>query len=45
MKRDITTQAIAKGVQELEKEVLNEWWPIPQETINELTPCLAEFKL
>jgi len=36
MKRNITTQNIAKSVQELEKQLLNEWWSIPQETINEL---------
>jgi len=36
IKRNITTQPIAKSLQELEKQVLNEWWSIPQETINEL---------
>jgi hypothetical protein len=36
MKRSITTQKIAKSVVELEKLVFNEWWSIPQETINEL---------
>jgi len=36
IKRNITTQAIARSIEELEKEVLNKWWSISQETINEL---------
>jgi len=35
-KHNITAQIIAKGVGDLEKQLLNEWWSIPQETINEL---------
>jgi len=36
MKRSITTQIIAQGVEDLEKQLFNEWWSIPQETINKL---------
>jgi hypothetical protein len=36
LKRNITTQQIAKGVEDFEKQLFNEWWSIPQETINEL---------
>jgi len=36
MKRSIMTQIIAQGVEDLEKQLFNEWWSIPQETINKL---------
>jgi len=36
MKRNITAQTTAESVGDLKKQLLNEWWSIPQETINEL---------
>ena len=34
MERNITAQIIARGVGDLEKQLLNERWSIPQGTIN-----------
>ena len=36
MKRNISSQIIARSVGDLEKQLLNEQWSIPQETINSL---------
>ena len=36
MKRNITAQTTAESVGDLEKQLLNERWSVPQKTINEL---------
>jgi len=42
IKRNIANLPVAKNVEELEKQVKNEWWSIPQESIQELIDSMPE---
>jgi len=42
IKRDIANLPVAKSVEELEKQVKDEWWSIPQEIIQGLIDSMPE---